>query len=281
MSLVLAIALLVACKQEAEKVVTESGLEVTFVEKTDGREKKEGEFMFFNMQYASESDSVLFDTSERGGAVPISYVEQQWKESGIIYEAFTLCKEGDSITFSVPAEDLFVKTFRTTVPEGIAAESKIKFYVGLEKVRNKEELDAEILEAAEEQIKIDGDIIDKHLADNGLKAMTTESGLRYIISEEGEGEFAQNGQNITVHYTGTLLDGTKFDSSLDRGDPFPFPLGQGRVIKGWDEGFALLKKGSKATLYIPSSLAYGAQDRGPIIKANSILKFEVELLDIQ
>ena len=276
MSLVLAVLLIESCEPKKETATTASGVEVEFINKTEGRTKNESDFLFFNMKYTTESDSVLFDTSERGGAVPISYNEEQWKSSGIIYEAFTLCS-----AFSVPAVDLFEKTFRAPMPEGLGKESNIKFYVGLEKIRTKEELDAEIIAAAEGQIKIDVDIIDKHLADNGIEAMTTESGLRYVITAQGTGPNAAAGQNIDVHYNGTLLDGTKFDSSYDRGQPFNFVLGQGGVIRGWDEGFALLNKGTKATLYIPSSLAYGSQARSAEIKPNSILKFEVELLDIK
>ncbi|MEQ9288772.1 MAG: FKBP-type peptidyl-prolyl cis-trans isomerase [Cyclobacteriaceae bacterium] len=280
MSLVLATTIVTACSQKNKKTVTESGLEINFIEQTEGRVKNQGDFLFFNMKYTTDTDSVLFDTSERGGAVPISYDSAQWKSSGSIYEAFTLCKEGDSISFSVVASDLFEKTFRAPIPEGINKDSQIKFFVGLEKIRNKEELDAEIIAAAEGQIKKDGELIDKYLDENDIDAITTESGLRYVITEEGSGANAVAGQNVQVHYHGTLLDGTKFDSSIDRGEPFSFVLGQGRVIRGWDEGFALLNKGTKATLYIPSSLAYGNQARSAVIKENSILKFDVELLDI-
>ena len=110
-------------------------------------------------------------------------------------------------------------------------------------------------------------------------AKTTDSGLKYIMLEEGKGKFPNVGQNVAVHYSGYLLDGTKFDSSYDRGEPITFPLGQGRVIKGWDEGIALLKPGGKAKLIIPPSLAYGNRAIGPI-PPNSILMFEVELVDI-
>ena len=110
-------------------------------------------------------------------------------------------------------------------------------------------------------------------------AETTDSGLKYIILEEGKGNFPQSGQNVSVHYTGYLLDGTKFDSSHDRKEPIMFPLGQGRVIPGWDEGIGLLKVGGKAKLIIPPNLGYGSRAVGPI-PANSILIFEVELVDI-
>ncbi|MFA6260449.1 MAG: FKBP-type peptidyl-prolyl cis-trans isomerase [Bacteroidia bacterium] len=109
---------------------------------------------------------------------------------------------------------------------------------------------------------------------------TTASGLKYKITEQGKGVKAAAGATVTVHYTGTLTDGKKFDSSKDRGQPFTFKLGIGQVIKGWDEGIALLRVGDKAILTIPSELGYGAQNAGAI-PPNSTLIFEVELLDVK
>ena len=114
---------------------------------------------------------------------------------------------------------------------------------------------------------------------DNLEYLTTESGLKYIITQKSDGEIPAKGERVKVHYTGTLEDGTKFDSSLDRGEPFTFELGAGQVIKGWDEGIALLHKGEKATLIIPSELGYGSRDMGTI-PPNSTLIFEVELVDI-
>lgn len=114
----------------------------------------------------------------------------------------------------------------------------------------------------------------------GAKAMTTQSGLRYEDIVVGTGPSPQSGQEVTVHYTGTLEDGTKFDSSFDHGQPFKFKIGVGGVIKGWDEGVMTMKVGGKRKLVIPPQLGYGARRMGPI-PPNSTLVFEVELLDVQ
>jgi FKBP-type peptidyl-prolyl cis-trans isomerase FkpA len=114
----------------------------------------------------------------------------------------------------------------------------------------------------------------------GAKAVTTESGLRYEDIVVGTGPSPQPGQEVTVHYTGTLEDGTKFDSSLDRGQPLKIQIGVGRVIKGWDEGVMTMKVGGKRKLVIPPQLGYGARGGGPI-PPNSTLVFEVELLDVK
>lgn len=111
-------------------------------------------------------------------------------------------------------------------------------------------------------------------------AITTDSGLKYIVTEPGEGDTPTNGTRVTVHYTGKFLDDRVFDSSVSRGKPIVFEVGTGRVIKGWDEALLTMKKGEKRTLIIPPELGYGASGRGPI-PPNSVLVFDVELVDFQ
>jgi FKBP-type peptidyl-prolyl cis-trans isomerase len=113
------------------------------------------------------------------------------------------------------------------------------------------------------------------------KVITTKSGLKYIDEKVGDGAEAKAGNTVDVHYTGWLKDGTKFDSSKDRGQPFSFPLGKGRVIKGWDEGVAGMKVGGKRKLIIPSELGYGKRGAGGVIPPDAELTFEVELLKVK
>lgn len=109
---------------------------------------------------------------------------------------------------------------------------------------------------------------------------TTDSGLRYVEVEEGDGEVPQPGQTVVVHYTGSLADGTKFDSSRDRDRPFSFKLGQGQVIKGWEEGISTMRVGGRRQLIIPPELGYGQKGAGGVIPPNATLIFDVELLRI-
>ena len=122
--------------------------------------------------------------------------------------------------------------------------------------------------------------INKYVTENQIAVTPTASGLYYILVTEGTGAQAVAGKKVKVHYSGTFLNGEKFDSSYDRGEPIEFQLGVGQVIPGWDEGIAMMKVGGKARFIVPSKLGYGDQDRGPI-KAYTPLAFEVELVDVE
>lgn len=111
--------------------------------------------------------------------------------------------------------------------------------------------------------------------------VTTPSGLKYVDQTVGTGDVAVVGKNVSVHYTGWLENGKKFDSSVDRGQSFSFPLGAGRVIKGWDEGVQGMKVGGKRKLTIPSDLGYGSRGAGGVIPPNATLIFDVELLGVR
>ncbi|MCD6179006.1 MAG: FKBP-type peptidyl-prolyl cis-trans isomerase [Bacteroidales bacterium] len=193
-------------------------------------------------------------------------------------------RQGDEVELLIPSSLALGEKGRPGMVEPYTA---LHYFVRLTDVKTKAEHEAELeakrkneaakLEAARLQ---EASVLAKYIADNEITVEPTASGLYFISTLEGDGEQAVAGDKVKVHYTGTLLDGTKFDSSVDRGQAFEFVLGQGKVIKGWDEGIAMMKVGGKATLILPSSLAYGERQAGALIKPYSPLKFDVELLDI-
>jgi peptidylprolyl isomerase len=113
------------------------------------------------------------------------------------------------------------------------------------------------------------------------QAVTTESGLTYIVTKSGDGEAIKSGDNVIVNYTGLLTNGAMFDSSITRNEPFSFPVGAGMVIKGWDEGLQVLRIGDHATLVIPPEIGYGASGAGGVIPPNATLIFIIEVLGVK
>jgi FKBP-type peptidyl-prolyl cis-trans isomerase len=192
-----------------------------------------------------------------------------------------MARVGGKATLIVPHQIAYGAEARGQV---IQPFSTIIYDVELLNIRSKEAYDKEVAakqaqrEAENERRKQnETSLRNKYIADNGITIEPTASGLYYIETEAGTGKQAVAGATVQVHYTGRLLDGTVFDSSVDKGQPLEFALGQGRVIKGWDEGIAMMKEGGKAKLIIPSDIAYGAQDRGTI-PPYSTLVFDVELI---
>jgi FKBP-type peptidyl-prolyl cis-trans isomerase len=184
----------------------------------------------------------------------------------------------------IPALLLFDKDGKLLSKEGTTIIGKVNQGTGsmsireqIDKILEEERMKKEKEKKKEEEIKKVQIVLD----DSYPNAIKTESGLRYIITEVGKGDKPAKGQTVSVHYTGKMIDGTKFDSSRRRGTPFKFKIGLGKVIKGWDEGIMLLNKGSKATLIIPPELGYGERGAGGVIPPNAFLIFEVEIVDIK
>jgi FKBP-type peptidyl-prolyl cis-trans isomerase FkpA len=250
--------------------------------------------MTVHMSYRTESDSVLFDSREQNQPIMIPVMEPSFR--GSLEDALTMMRAGDSGVFKINADSLFTKTFGQPMPPFIKPGSFLTFFLKADKIQSRDEAIADqqrmfeeqqkvSLERAAGQMKEDDAKIQEYIKANNLKnVQKTDAGVYYVITQPGKGPNAKAGDNVAVHYKLSFLDGKQLESSYDNpmsgGQPFTFPLGQGQVIQGWDNGIAQLNKGSKAILLIPSPLAYGDQARGEQMPANSILRFDVELVDI-
>jgi len=161
----------------------------------------------------------------------------------------------------------------------------IKVYLSIVSVKTMEQYNQEMQAKAALQGILDDKTLQDYFTKNNIKPQKTESGLYYTIQQSGVGDKIANGDTVTMNYTGKTLDGNTFDSNVDSNfhhpQPFDFVPGTNGVIKGWEDAAVLLNKGSKATLYIPSQLAYGAQSPSAAIPPNSILMFTVEVVNVK
>ncbi len=267
--------------------VLPSGLEYKMIKQGNGKRKaKDGDHaeMFIHVFL---DDSVIFDSRKMYNATkPVPVTVQKPKANGDLMEGFMLLSEGDSALFRVPVDSMR-KAGAPAMPgmkEG--KNQKMKYEVQVVTIRSEEEDKKHNEEMASKQGGIEEKSLQDYFRKNGIKPMKTASGLYYTVAKEGMGPKAQSGQSVKVNYTGKLLGSSvAFDSNTDTAfkhpEPFSVVIGKGNVIKGWDEGLQLFSKGAKATLYIPSGLAYGGQDRSPHIPAYSILVFDIEILDVE
>lgn len=226
----------------------------------------------------------LFSTLERGEPVDFKF-GSQFENKGF-QEVISMMKEGGKANAIVPSSMAFGAQGAGSV---VPAFSTLYYEIELVKIMSNDEFEAKQAdktakkqaESAQKE-KGEGAAIQKYLKDNNLTPTTTlPSGLIYIEKEAGKGPKAVNGKKVKVQYTGKLLNGTVFDSSVERGQPYEFPLGQKAVIEGWDLGIALMKEGGKATLIIPSKLAYKDKGAGDAIPPFSPLVFDVELVEVE
>lgn len=224
------------------------------------------------------NDSVLFDSRELMGEMQFPLMEPSFQ--GDFFEGLAEMHKGDSATFWSPADSVMLILFRTgELPPFVKSGDTMRFEVRLIDFDSQEAMAEKMKEKAEKDRLSAVTKLEDYLEAQNITVEPQESGLYYIEIKEGEGPKPFPGQGVSVHYTGKLLDGTKFDSSHDRGEPIAFFIGRGQVIPGWDEGIAMMRKGGQAKLIIPPELAYGERDMG-VIPPHSPLVFEVELVDI-
>jgi FKBP-type peptidyl-prolyl cis-trans isomerase FkpA len=299
---VLVAMLSVACSNTKE---TPSGYKYTVLRKGDGVVAKAGQILIMDFLFMDGKDSVWNDS--RKNPFPTMVMAQDSTPPGDgVLEIFQLLSKGDSVTFQIPAKMLFEKTFRTPPPPGVDSTSSFTFHIGVTDIVSEEKAremqnaivakqNEKAMKAEVEQLAKDTVLIVTHLKEKSLVAQRTPTGIHYIITKPGKGENARPGQSIKVNYTGYLLDGTCFDSSIESVarannvfnegrkpyEPLEVTLGYQQVIPGWEEALGLMNNGAKMTVYIPSTLAYGAQGRGEAIPGNSILKFDMEMIEIK
>lgn len=263
---------------------SESGIYYIETKKGSGRSPVNDEYASVHFTVFLLGSDQLFTTYDRGEPLEFKF-GSQFENRGF-QEAVGMMKEGGKANAIVPSSLAFgangaggiVPPFSTLyyqieLVDVLTTAEFDKKQADIEAKKQAEQLKSEQQEEAK---------IQKFLKDNNIKPTTVlPGGLVYIEKEAGTGIQPVTGKKVKVHYTGKLLDGTVFDSSIERGTPIDIPIGQRAVIEGWDKGIPLMKEGGKATLIIPSKMGYGAQGAGNVIPPNATLIFDVELVEVE
>lgn len=285
--------------QKKTKVTEKDGIEYTYIK--EGTESApNGSFLLYNLEITTATDSVIYSTAEQPFPGYLMANDSLPPTNGMD-EIFLTLKKGDSIQFESTAKIIFGENLPPLITEADIVKVKLGAFeimdqAAIEAFFNStmEAEDKKRAERAVGMVAEEGKTIEAYIQEKGLTASKTESGLYYVIEQEGTGEATTPGTTMYVNYAGYLLDGTLFDTSIpeiakannmfDEQRPYealPVNVGMGQVIPGWDEGLMLLKKGSKGKFIIPSPLGYGENGAGAMIPPNSILVFDVEVTDVQ
>jgi len=285
-----------ACKSGGDSAYegytrAESGLHYKFFKHAEKDvTAKDGDGVVFGYTIKTEKgDSLVVDskTQSQDGTGYTRFLLKKSSFAGSLEDGMKLMAKGDSASFIIPADSFFLKTMgMNELPKSITKGSFLRATIVMKDILSSKQIEEnQKKQMAEQQAKAieaeakEKTTFDSYLTENKITTKPTESGLIYVETKKGNGKHPKATDMVTVHYTGTLLNGTKFDSSLDRGQPAEFPLNQ--VIPGWTEGIQLMSKGSKCKLIIPSKIGYGSQGAGEKIPPFSPLVFEVELIDFK
>ena len=292
---------LASCSNEK---TTPSGVKFTVIKKGDGIKVDSGKFWIVNFQFKDGKDSTWYESKKGGNPEIIQMQGSATQKEDVVMDVLKMLTKGDSATFKVSAKVLFAKTFHQPIPPGVDSLSNFTFNLGIRDVMDLTQVrvfqtelvakqNAKIEKEQKIQLGKDTVLIDQYLKEKNLVANKTASGLRYIVIKEGTGKNAVDGQVASVNYSGYLLNGTYFDSSVEsiakeksvfqpgrKYGPYDTKVGAGQAVKGWEEALKLMNKGSKLQAYVPSTLGFGAQRRSKELAENSILIFDLEMVNI-
>ncbi|HVA97907.1 MAG TPA: FKBP-type peptidyl-prolyl cis-trans isomerase [Bacteroidia bacterium] len=270
-----------------------TGLYYKFYNQNDkGQHPKEGDIVSVRMLYKNSKDSVLFNSKkfsrDSTGAIRFPLAKSTFK--GSFEDALSMMAVGDSASFLINADSLYLKTFKAKeLPKYVVSGTMLTFEAKLVGVMSKEEAakqQQEMMEKRKAEMELrkgqEPQTIQKYLTDNKVTVKPTESGIYYIKTIKGNGPKVIAGDTVQVTYKGMLLDGSVFDTSDRGGDskPVKFPVGVGAVIKGWDEVLQTMNQGEQVRVLIPSSMAYGEMSPGGMIQPYSPLLFDISIVKV-
>lgn len=264
-----------ACNNRGYKI-SDSGLAYNFVEEnTQNNQAQIGDILTLKMSYTDFEGNAI----EESSVFKIQLAKASHK-GGSIEDALAMMHKGDSAIFIIDAINYYTQTRKVKAPEKITDESKLVFYIRLIDITPFDDFSKDTKTAHLSNQREEEQLLKKYIDENAIVEKNFESGLYFLTINNGTGNVPVPGKKVKVHYKGYFVDGIVFGSSYERNEPFEFNYGIGQVIQGWDEGVSKMKVGGKYKLIIPSYLAYGETQRGPIPPYSTLI-FEIELLEAE
>jgi FKBP-type peptidyl-prolyl cis-trans isomerase FkpA len=290
------VTLLVISLMSCSEKETPGGIKYTVLKKGDGVEPPTGQFMVMDLNLKDSTDSVWYNTKDLGYPAILPVPDASMIKDEGEFGVFKVMTKGDCITFKLPAATIFTKTRNLPVPKEVNPKSEFTYIASLRDVMDQGQVEAFQMKITQEmqrkQMTTDSTLIAEYLKTNSLEALSTPSGIRYIVQKEGKGDKPVPRKKVFVQYAGYTLDGKLFDTSissvakannLNNGatdNPYPVVIGAGGVIQGWGEILQLMNKGMKVKVFIPSALGYGPRGKGSI-PPNAVLVFDMEVTEIK
>lgn len=280
-TLLVMLAIVASCSTSERNTETPSGIELEFFQQGDAADQLRNAYVIEMNAHFRTSAGQEIVKSKPGEPIAMRYDSLMTTEqAGLLKEVLAAIRVGDSLYCELPAKNFWEKSFERPLPDSIAADEVIQINMGVQAQMTIPEYQKMIAE--KEQKRNEGKFTEErealyqYLEDNNIETLSSETGLRYVIENQTDGIYPEEGQMVSVKYKGMLLNGSVFDEGT-----YTFPLGRGQVIKGWDIGMSFFRLGERGMLYIPSELGYGSRGSGARIPPFSSLVFEVETVDIK
>ena len=274
----------IACSKYSGFSKTDSGIYYKFLtENKDSIKAVEGNLMTLKIRWrikVNEKDSVLYDSKDNPAPFVVPLGKPAYK--GDLYEALAMLHKGDSVTFILKADSFFLKTAHyPELPKMIDSTTMLYFDIKVMNIQTTEQKEKERVAEAEKQKQAEPEKLNKYLATNNITTKPLASGLYFIESQAGSGNMSKTGDMVKINFTVSLIDGKELFSTVKNGGPMPVEIGKPFENKGFEEAVAMMKKGGKAKLIVPSAIAFGEQGRGQMVAPYSTLLYDVEVVDIK
>jgi FKBP-type peptidyl-prolyl cis-trans isomerase FkpA len=263
---------------------TDSGIYYNFhTENKDSLKAVEGNLMTLKIRWRvkiNEKDTVLYDSKNNPAAFVVPLSKPTYK--GDLYEALGMLHKGDSVTFILKADSFFLKTAHyPELPKIIDSTTMLYFDIKVLNIQTTEQKEKERLAEAEKQKQAEPEKLNKYLTDNNITTKPLASGLYFLESQAGSGSMSKTGDMVKINFSVSLIDGKELFSTVKNGGPMPVEIGKPFENKGFEEAVAMMKKGGKAKLIVPSALAFGEQGRGQMVAPYTTLLYDLEIVDIK